>query len=544
MNSRAAAVRWAAALVAGAALLGAGCDAPGGGGDAPGAGDKPKAAHGSPVLAFVRPLAREIVLADAAGRTWRGARLSAAADDVRWSPDGSALAWIDDENDSPDGRRLHRLDIATGRERTTPCACRGVGFLGDDAATLTTDGDALMLFAADGQVRRAQLSVPQPDYARVAAGGRDAVTIAGMLPEEKAGRGQYELVAADRSGTVRPFLPAGAPTSFNEGLQSPDGRRIGWSSSDSSGACWNVGTMRFAAYGEKGRQEPERPADAAMARALLEDRVSVTGFAWAGAGVTATFGPIVGCQAAPPGRFVSYHLRDGKWRFIGSGMIAVGYGAQKRIARLLVPERPRPRKDEEFHLPLLGDLEFTDRHGVRHVLGSRVSAFVFTPAESAKAAAPATAAQPGQTGVAKSTDRGEPVPAHLRALAQRIRDAAGADDVARLLDLCDHCDDETRAPLRTAEGRRAVVRLLSSHPGLTENGVVFPGLAAHRCVDEPERDITCTAEQLHDIALLDIPVADGTGTYEGQVYEAESEQRLQLRTGAGGKALWVGRYAP
>lgn len=90
----------------------------------------------------------------------------------------------------------------------------------------------------------------------------------------------------------------------------------------------------------------------------------------------------------------------------------------------------------------------------------------------------------------------------------------------------------------------ALVLLLSSHPGRTENGIVFPGLAAHRCVDEPERDITCTAEQLSDIALLDIPVAESTDTYSGQIYEPEFEDRLHLRSGSGGKALLAGRYAP
>lgn len=546
MNRRVTWPRRAAALLLGAALLGAGCDAPDGGDDASSGGSAPGAAHGAPVLAFVRPLAREIVLTDAAGRTWRGARLRAAADDVRWSPDGSALAWIDDENDSPGGRRLHRLDVATGRERTTPCPCRGVGFLGDEAATVTTDGDALLLFAADGRVRRAALSTALGDYATVAAGGRDAVTIADLLPEEEAGRGQYQLVAADRSGTVRPFLPARAPTSFQEGLASPDGRRIAWRSSDSGGACWHDGNALLATYGQKGRQTPERPADAATTRALLKDRASVTGLAWAGEGLTVTFGPDMGCQAVPPERFVSYYLRDGRWSFLGSGMRAVGYGAEGRAARLLVPERPdrREQKDDRLYLPVLGDLEFTGRRGERRVLGSRVSAFVFTPAESAKASVPDPVAQPGRTGVARTTDRGEPVPAHLRALAQRIRDAAEADDAARLRALCDHCDDETRAALRTADGRRQVERLLSSHPGRTENGIVFPGLAAHRCVDEPEQDITCTAEQLQDIAVLDIPAADSSEPYGGQVYEPELEQRLQLRSGSGGKALWVGRYGP
>ncbi|MFF7311470.1 hypothetical protein [Streptomyces sp. NPDC008137] len=542
MRRLGAGVRRAAALAMAAALLGAGCDAPGGGDDTSG-GDRPNATHGAPVLAFVRPAAREIVLADAAGRTWRGAKLSARADDVRWSPDGSALAWIDEEYDSPDGRRLHRLDIASGRERTTPCACRGVGFLGDAAATVNTSGDALLLYTADGRVRRAELSTPVSPYARVAAGGRDAVTIADLLPEEKAGRGQFQMLAVDRSGTVRPFRPAGAPTAFSEGVQSPDGRRVGWSSHDSGGACWNVGSVRVATYGREVREGPERPADAAMAGALLEDRLHVTGIAWAGEGLTVTFGPMAGCQAVPPERYVSYYLRDGAWRFIGSGMLAVGYGAKGRAARLLAPERPRAEKPTEAVLPPLGGLEFTDGDGARRVIGTGVSSFVFTSAESAGAAVPAAAPQPARAGVARTTDRGEPVPSHLRALAQRIRDAAEDDDVEALRALCDHCDDETRAALRTTEGRRELVRLLSSHPGLKEHGIVFPGLAAHRCVDHPAQDITCTAAQIQDIALLDIPEAE-QDDYEGTVYEPEFEQRLQLRTGSGGKALWVGRWAP
>ncbi|MFJ4972605.1 TolB family protein [Streptomyces sp. NPDC088755] len=538
--------RWVgrfASLLAGATLLVAACTAPRDGATAE--GDKASAARGAPVLAFVRPLAREIVLADADGRTWRGVRLRAAPDHVRWSPDGSALAWIDDESDSHGGRILHRLDVTTGRERTTPCACGGVGFLGDEVATLSSDGDALLFLAADGQTRRAALSEPLGDYARVAAGGRDQVTIADLLPEREVGRGQYRLVGADRSGTVRPFLPARAPTSFADGIGSPDGRRIAWASADSGGACWNVGNVLLATYGDKGRQTPERPVDAVMGHALLEERVLVTGLAWAGEGLTVTFGPMTGCQAAPPERFVSYYQHDGAWRFIGTGMSAVGYGAGGRGARLLVPERPERREEDDSYLPLLGDLEFSDGRGERHVLGSGVSAFVFTPAESAKAAPPARVAQPKDDRVARTTDRGEPVPTHLRALAEGIKDAAEDGDVARLRSLCDHCDGETKDAVRTAEGRRELVRLLSSHPGRTENGIVFPGLAAHRCVDEPEQDITCTAEQLRDIALLDIPVVGGIDdAYEGQVYEAESDHRLQLRSGSGGKALWVGRYLP
>ena len=539
MNCRVTWVRRAAAFVAAVALLGAGCDAPG---DSD--GKRRSATHGKAVLAFVRPLGKEIVLADAAGRVWRAARLRVAVDDLRWSPDGSTLAWIDDENDSPDGRRLHRVDVATGDERTAPCACRGVGFLGDDVATTTTDGAALLLLPEDGRVQRVPLSTPLGDYAKVAAGGRNVVTIAGLLPEEEAGRGQFQLLSVDRSGQVRPFLPAREPTPFVEGVESPAGRRIGWYASASGGACWHVGDVSLATYGEKGRETPKRPADAAMARAFLKDRVTVTGLAWAGDDLIVTFGPDVGCQAVPPERFVSYHLRGGTWSYLGSGMRAVAYGAQGRSARILVPERPPKAVETDFYLPLLGDLEFSDRHGRRHVLGSQVSAFVFTPAESAKGTPPPAAPQPEQTKVADSTDRGEPVPAHLRALAQRIRDAAEKDDVARLRALCDHCDDETRADLRTRAGRRHLVRLLSSHPGLTENGVVYPGLAAHRCVDAPEQDITCTAAQLHDIALLGVPVADSTGTYDGEVYEPEFEHRLQLRTGSGGKALWVGRYEP
>ncbi|MER8013874.1 hypothetical protein [Streptomyces griseoluteus] len=538
-------VSWLVALVVGT-VLGTACDP--GGAHSGSKGGGPEKAHGAPVLAFVRPLAREIMLADADGRTWRGARSSAAADYVRWSPDGSALAWIDDENDprSRDGRRLHRLDIATGHERKIPCACHGVGFLGADVATLTSDGDALLLLGAGQGVRRVPLRDPVGDYAKLAAGGRDMVTIADPLPEQEAGRGQYQLLAVDGSGTVRPFLPARAPTSMVEGLQSPDGRRVAWSSADSGGACWTYGNALLATYGRKGRQAPERPADGAMTRALLKDRALVTGLAWAGDGLTVTFGPLQGCQAVPPARFVSYYLHDGKWRFIGTGMRAVGYGGQGRSARILVTVRPSPRKDEEFYLPVLGDLEFTDRHRERHALGSGVSEFAFTPGESARALAPAPAEEPRAGGVVGTTDRGEPFPAHLRALAQRIKDAAEDDDVVRLRALCGYCDDETKAAIGTAKGRRELVKLLSSHPARKENGIVFPGLAVHHCADEPGKDITCTAEQLGDIALLGVPAADSTDleTYQGQVYEPTLEGRLQLRSGSGGKALWVGRNEP
>ncbi|WP_329222161.1 hypothetical protein OG352_33740 [Streptomyces sp. NBC_01485] len=544
MNRIGRALRRLAVLAAGTALLGASCGAPSPDDASPGGSGRPGAAdRGSPVLAFVRPKANEIVLADAAGRTWRGARLTAPADDVRWSPDASALAWIDAEYDSPNGRKLHVLDIATGRERATPCPCRGVGFLGDDVATVTTDGDALLLFPHDGAPRRAPLSAPQPDYAKVAAGGADGVTVVSPLPEMQVGRGQYQLVAVDRSGAVSPFRPAGAPTSFQEGQASPDGQSIVWNSYESGGACWNVADIRLASYDLKARQSPKRPADAAMAQSLLKERIAVNAFAWAGQGLTVTFGPLVGCQVVHPARFVSYYLRDGAWRFIGSGMLALGYGAEGRSARLLVPERPAAQKPDENPFPALGDLEFTDRQGGRLVIGTSVSFFSFTPAESARAAEPPATPQPAQSEVARTDDRGEPFPQPLRALAQRIRDAAKAGDVPLLRSLCAHCDEETLAALPTVEGRRALVRLLSSHPGRTENGVVFPGLAAHHCVDEPGQDVSCTSEQIQDIALLDVPVED-EDSYDGTVYAPELDDRLQLRLGSGGKALWVGRLTP
>lgn len=542
MNRIRGAVRWAAVLAAGMVLLGASCSAPSGddatpGGKAPGA-----TGHGTPVLAFVRPKAREMVLADAAGRTWRGARLSAPADAVRWSPDATALAWIDAEYDSPDGRKLHVLDVATGRERATPCPCRGIGFLGDDVATVTTDGDALLLFPLRGQPRRLPLSSAQPPYAKVAAGGRDQVTVASPLPELQAGRGQYQLVAVDGSGVVSPFRPAGTPTSFLEGLQSPGGQDIAWSFYDSGGACWNVSGIRLATYGREGRQAPDRPTDAAMVRALLKDRVTVQSFAWAGQGLTVTFGPQVNCQVAQTKRFVSYYLKDGRWHYIGSGMLAVGYGARGRAVRLLAPQRPQTQPPEELPVPV-GDLEFTDQQGKRRVISTGVSSFSFTPTESTRANEPKTTPQPEQTEVARTDDRGGPVPQPLRALAQRIRDAARAGDVSLLRSLCDLCDEETLAALPTAAGRRELVRLLSSHPGRTGNGIVFPGLAAHHCVDEPGQDVSRTSEQIEDIGLLDIPQEDDD-SYDGTTYAPDLDHRLQLRLGAGGKALWVGRYTP
>ncbi|MYV57700.1 hypothetical protein [Streptomyces sp. SID3212] len=507
--------------------------------DGPGGPAATTADRRSPVLAYVRPRQKEIMLADASGRTWRGARLTVQPHEIRWSPEGSVLAWLDADA-APAGRKLHLLDIAANRERSVPCPCRGLGFLGPDAATLSNGGDALLLFPRAGDPKRVKLSRTLPSYSQVAAGGRDAVAVMVPLPEQQAGRGQNELFSAGRDGVLRSLLPGRQPVSFSTGLQNRDGDRIAWTSWLSGGACYNTSTLRTVGYDDKVHDQQGPPKGPEFDQALLSDAYLLREPAWTGRGVALSFGPLPRCQAAHPSRYVSYYVEDGVWRFLGLGMLAIGYGAQGREARLTVGERSLPYAPKDMAETELGELRFTDARGKRRTLADGVSSFAFTPAESA-AALPPEAAPPLRTAVALTDDRWAPLPEPVRALAERLRKAALSGDVATLTSLCSDCTARRKAAIRTAEGRRELAKLLLSHPGPSQGGFVYPGLAAHRCVDLPQTATTCTADEIRDVALLDVP-PDSDLEQPGTFYEVDHEDSIQLRLKPDGTARWAGEY--
>ncbi|MGW1893379.1 hypothetical protein ACWCP6_24495 [Streptomyces sp. NPDC002004] len=540
MTGRAARVRAALTVLTALALLLTACSTSHDGKDGAGSAGG-KADRHAPVLAFVRPRQGAVMLADAHGRTWQGARPGAPVGELRWSPDGSVLAWLDADTSSAEGRRLHLLGIRSGRERRMPCPCQGLGFLGDDVATLSAGGEALLLFPPTGAPKRVALSRHLADYSKVAAGGPDRVAVMAPLPETVAGRGQNELLTVGRDGTVRHALPDHPPVSFISGLESPSQDGLVWTSIDTGGACWNLSDVHFFGYRDAAHRVTRRPHDAVFARTLLAPSYSVSQPAWAGKGITLTFGPAIGCHVAFPARYVSYYLENGTWRYLGSGMLAVGFGADGRAARLTVAGLPRSYNGDGPAPDLVGDLRYTDASGTEKTIARQVSAFAFTPRESGAAPPPKAAAPPRPPTVAQVDDRGGSLPEPVRALAERIRKAAAAGDTATLRSLCAPCDDAWHSRITTADGRRDLARLMLSHPARADDGFVFPGLAVHQCNDAPAQDTSCTADQIQDVALAHIP-SDVDLDHQGSLYKTDRGKSVQLRVRPGGTARWVGGY--
>ncbi|MFF3755912.1 hypothetical protein [Streptomyces sp. NPDC002185] len=526
--------------------------------DAPPAGPRPATGapgaepeHAHPVLAFVQPQKRTVMLADAAGRTWRAARTGAAPPTkVVWSPDARRLAWLDEESSGGTGE-IHIYDVATGKPYSQACPCHGLGFLGEDLATLAADGSSLALFPPGfpaEPARRVPLSAGRGAYARLAAGGPADVVVFAPLPEGPGvTRGQGTLAAIDRRGTVRELLPAKRPSTFTDALRSPDGKALAWGTADSGGACWTRSTL--LTHSGRTATDPVRnlPDDLPFRRALIGDRQrTVSSFAWAGDGVTVTYGPLQSCQVLGPDRFVSYYVRDGTRTFLGTGMLGIALGADGRVARLAgdasslgLTRAPSGVADFTGTLTLTS----SDRN---HTLAQGVSAFTFTPAESAAARRPAAAPQPPAPAVTSVDDHGKHLPDAVIRLARRIEEAAVRGDTAGLVALCGTCGAGVHEWIRGEDGPAAVLRAIRTHPGRNgAEGLMYPGLSS--CVDEPGQDITCTPQQLRDVALLGARPDESHVDYGGVVYNTWGgglvKVPLLFRTDAKGEALWTGLAA-
>ncbi|MER7725956.1 hypothetical protein [Streptomyces sp. NPDC096323] len=501
-----------------------------------------------PVIAFVQPEKRAVMLADAAGRTWLAARTGAHPPaEVVWSPDADRLAWLDGEGSDGTGE-LHIYDVAKGRLHSQPCPCHGVGFLGRDLATLAADGTSLALFPPGHpteRTRRVPLSKGQGAYSQLADGGPDDVVVFGVLPEAPGvTRGQGVVSAVDRRGTVRGLLPEKKPSTFTDALRAPDGKALAWGTSDSGGACWTRSTLLTHSGGTADEPVRHLPQDAAFRRALIGDRQrSLTSFAWAGDGLTVTYGPLGGCQVLGPERFVSYYLRDGVRTFLGTGMIGIALGADGRVARLAADYS----SDGLMQAPsgadgYTGTLTLTTS-GRQQPLGKRVSAFTFTPAETVAAGAPAAAPQPPDAAVTAVDDHGRKLPEAVVRLVRQMEEAAVRRDTARLVALCGTCRPQVHEWIRGEGGAAAVLRAVRAHPGRNgDDGLMYPGLRS--CVDEPEQDITCTPQQLRDVAVLGLRPDEDDVDYGGIVYiswgGSPTVVPLLVRTDGKGKALWTG----
>ncbi|MFF3772617.1 hypothetical protein [Streptomyces sp. NPDC002232] len=543
------------ALVLAGTIAAVGCTADD---DAPPAGPRPATGapgaepeHAHPVLAFVQPRKRTVMLADAAGRTWLAARTGAAPPTkVVWSPDARRLAWLDEESSGGTGE-IHIYDVATGKPYSQACPCHGLGFLGEDLATLAADGSSLALFPPGfpaEPARRVPLSAGRGAYARLAAGGPADVVVFAPLPEGPGvTRGQGTLAAIDRRGTVRELLPAKRPSTFTDALRSPDGKALAWGTADSGGACWTRSTL--LTHSGRTATDPVRnlPDDLPFRRALIGDRQrTVSSFAWAGDGVTVTYGPLQSCQVLGPDRFVSYYVRDGARTFLGTGMLGIALGADGRVARLAgdasslgLTRAPSGVADYTGTLTLTS----SDRN---HTLAQGVSAFTFTPAESAAARRPAAAPQPPAPAVTSVDDHGKHLPDAVIRLARRIEEAAVRGDTAGLVALCGTCGAGVHEWIRGEDGPAAVLRAIRTHPGRNgAEGLMYPGLSS--CVDEPGQDITCTPQQLRDVALLGARPDESNVDYGGVVYNTWGgglvKVPLLFRTDAKGEALWTGLAA-
>ncbi|MFE6710680.1 hypothetical protein [Streptomyces sp. NPDC057695] len=525
--------------------------------DAPAAGPRPGAAAGPapdrahPVLAFVQPQKRTVMLSDAAGRTWLAARTGAAPPTkVVWSPDARRLAWLDEEGSGGTGE-LHLYDVTTGKPYSQACPCHGLGFLGEDLATLAADGSSLALFPPGfpaEPARRVQLATGRGAYATLAAGGPDDVVVFAALPEGPGvTRGQGTLAAVDRRGTVRDLLPAKRPSTFTDALRSPDGKALAWGTADSGGACWTRSTL--LTHSGRTAADPVRhlPDDSAFRRALITDRQrTVSSFAWAGDGVTVTYGPLQTCQVSGPDRFVSYYVRDGARTFLGTGMLGIALGADGKVARLAGDKSSlgltrAPSGVADY----TGTLTLTSA-GRDHTLATGVSAFAFTPAESAAARPPTAAPQPPAPTVTSVDDHGTPLPDAVVRLARRIEEAAVRGDTAALVALCGTCRAGEHEWIRGKDGPAAVLRAIRTHPARNgTDGLMYPGLSS--CVDEPDQDITCTPQQLRDVALLGARPDESNVDYGGVVYNTWGgdlpQVPLLFRTDAKGEALWTGLAA-
>ncbi|GAA0713086.1 hypothetical protein GCM10010199_11830 [Dactylosporangium roseum] len=502
------------------------------------------AAPTAPVLAYVE--SNVLMVADRSGQTRRLTTMQDVPVQLLWSPDGSRIVWLNEGKDSNSrSDRLSLVDVASGATTVQPCPCSGLGFLGNDVATLSADGAAMLLFPSTGDPVRVPLQPSSTTGAWLAAGGRDHVMIAQPLDEGVAEvRATSAWLTADRSGKVATIAGPKDRISAHEALASPAGDRIAWLDLPSSGACWH--SQRIVDIGYDGGRpvDPKEPDDPPMRAAHLPYQRTVLSYSWAGRGVVQTFAPVAGCQPFYPTRLVSYYREGDRWTFLGTGLLAIAFGGEGRRVRL-VPTDNLKAVQEDGRSGVSGRLVFRSSNGTELTLTESARYAMFAPAEAAMATVgvhPATTSSSAAPGASTTDMRGRPLNSMLSALVSKVWQAAAANDTEALTSLCRKCDVGTLAWLREQETPAQILLLLRTHPEASEWSLVYPSLAARRCVDSPDHDYTCTAEQIADIALLNLK-EDVNLDDPGNVYKVPAHSALLFQLDTNGAPVWAGRYS-
>jgi hypothetical protein len=478
-----------------------------------------------------------IWFADASGHTWGGLKTAQLSTQVVWSADGKRAAWIDKTG-------LHIVDARTAHDASQPCPCTGLARLGDEFATMSSDGSDMLLFDAKGRARRVRLDLPSDEtpYSSIVAGGSTEAIVAVNPPDSMhTYRGQVITVAVDVQGHPHDLLPGDSLTSAAGGYTSPDGSQTALIDSPSDGACWTTpGIYALDDTTNAASQAAYPQREQRFVQAALDSMRTISGVNWAGRQVVVTYGPN-DCQPGTSGRYLTYSLQNGRWKFLRNGVSAEGFGAQGRSYAI---ELGNPVAVAAGLGTVVGTLVLTSDTGVRTVLGRGVDAFWATPADQAAGSAKTGSASTLPVG---TSDHGAPLNKAYTALADRIRSALTNNDTAAFTALCAQCDPGTRRLLGSADGRARLLRSLKAHPAVQDGSLTYPGMAVNYCYDAAPTARTCTPQQLQDIGTLGLPytftIDDdiGGGTGQGYTYAGSVLGSVQLTLGPDGSAHWVGQ---
>lgn len=490
--------------------------------------EEDKSGPGPAVVAFRSE--GKIRFADARGNVWGEVPVGQMLRGAVWSADGKHFAWLDAES------RLHIVEAATGVDRSQPCPCVGIDRLGDEFAAVSSDGAAMLLFNPANGSTRVPLEKKLLPGAVLIAGGREAVVIAESVPEEIADhRAQSTVLAISRDGKARNMIAGKSRGSIWDGRTSPDGSGavvVDW---PSNGACWTLpGLIDLDGKALNPETKAAVPDDEQFSWAVLKEVRTVSGVSWAGESALATFGPNEACQSVVPERYVTYALTAGAWELVRVGAAAVGFGGDERAYSIDitgfggVSEQPRAR----------GKLVQTYGDDAHKVLAEQTTMFWLTPAEQAAGRLKAIKPEERKITVA---DSGTQIAKDFTELADEVTKALTSNDVSRLEKLCSACDPDTRALLRTQEGRDALRKALRTHPAGDDRAVTYPGLAVHRCADGGNDDFPeCTADQFHDIGVLGLSSSIAE-VFPARVYSAPNDGSIRFVRDSSGKAVWGGR---
>ncbi|TDC59379.1 hypothetical protein E1258_18140 [Micromonospora sp. KC207] len=514
------------------------------------------ASFGEPALVF--RVGQTLHVSDGDGNVKELLMMDSDPEQVLWSPDGARLAWANTREGESGSDTVYVADATTGAVRSHPCPCRGLGFLGDDLATVSADGTGLILISTQGDLSRVTFRKPITTRntaegaamsARVVAGGRDRVVVQVPLDEAKAGiRAQSTLMSVDRAGGVTELLHNQEGAAVWEGLGSPTGDRIAWLDMPSSGACWHSQRIVDLGYADARPTDPAMPTDDPFRRAHLPAQQTVLSYSWAGAGVVQTFGPVgAGCQVMYPFRLVSYYRQGSTWTHLATGLLGIAFGADGRTARLApaATEGPIESLDPDDTRRYAGRLVLSVPGASDRTLAENVEFFAFTPAQAAAARITPASTPPTPVAEPAGTDeRGAQLSGPLYDLVLKVWTAAGSGDPAALNALCTNCDVATRTWLAN-DGGAKVRRLLTSHPRFLDDKLTYPGLAVEPCADATGGGDTtpsvqtCTPEHLADVVTLSIePEVDLD--YPAYGYRQPAAESLVFRL-EGGSPVWAGR---